>query len=277
MKRLLIPIILTVGLMSCEKTITLDINESKTQISIEGQVTDVPGYQYVKVSRSVDFYSSGKTPRVTDATVVMNDDEGNVYTFIHNPNNHADSLGYYLPETPFTGVVGRTYTLNVMVDGVTYTAHDKIYRVVPIDKLEYDIDQDEKDDPEIPGRYYELLITVKEPKETKDYYLFKAYRNDSLTYDSDTDVYYADDELIGENIDGLPLPVYYSMNDKARIEVYSLSREAYIFYRDLEKVLNNDGGLFGQPPSNPRSNFNNNALGLFQASSMAQKSLVVGE
>jgi hypothetical protein len=263
--------------MSCEKTITLDINESKTQISIEGQVTDVPGYQYVKVSRSVDFYSSGKTPRVTDATVVMNDDEGNVYTFIHNPNNHADSLGYYLPETPFTGVVGRTYTLNVMVDGVTYTAHDKIYRVVPIDKLEYDIDQDEKDDPEIPGRYYELLITVKEPKETKDYYLFKAYRNDSLTYDSDTDVYYADDELIGENIDGLPLPVYYSMNDKARIEVYSLSREAYIFYRDLEKVLNNDGGLFGQPPSNPRSNFNNNALGLFQASSMAQKSLVVGE
>jgi hypothetical protein len=207
----------------------------------------------------------------------VEDDQGNTFNFVHNPNGHADSLGIYLPETPFVGVIDRTYSLTVMVDGKSYEATDKLYRLVPIDKLEYVIDKDEEDDPEDPGRFYEVRLWVKEPQETRDYYLFESYRNGELAYDNDTDVYYGDDELIGENIDGVSLPVFYSKDDVAEIVVYSLSRDGFIFYRDLEKLINNDGGMFGTPPANPRTNLSNGAVGFFQVSAIQSAQITIGQ
>ena len=98
-----------------------------------------------------------------------------------------------------------------------------------------------------------------------------------LEYANETDVYFSDDELIGENIDGIPLPVLYGPSDQARIEVFSLSRGAFVFYRDLQKLLANDGGMFANPPANPRSNLSNGALGFFQVSAVQSGELVIGE
>src|SRR5690606_30809901 len=145
----------------CEKTIELDLNKTEARVVIEGMVTNYAGYQYVKVSRTAGFYTDGATPRITDATVQLEADLGNTFPYIHNPGAHADSIGYYLPETPFIGEVGRTYTVTVVADGETYTASDKINRLVPIDKVEYAIDEEEQEDPEDPGRFYELLLYVK--------------------------------------------------------------------------------------------------------------------
>lgn len=277
MKNILIIILTLFVLTSCEKTVELDLQDSTPKIVIEGLVTDRAGHQYVKVSRSAGFYSTGKTPRVSDATVVIVDDQENTFSFIHNPNGHADSVGYYLPETPFMGEIGRTYTLTVVVDGQTYEGTDTMFRLTPIDKLDYRINEEEQEDPEDDGRFYELLLFVKEPQDTKDYYLFKSFRNGVLEYESDTDVYYADDELIGENIDGISLPLFYAVDDVAKIEVQSLSRQAFIFYRDLSKLLNNDGGMFGTPPANPRTNLSNDAVGFFQVSAIQSAELVIAE
>lgn len=277
MKNILIIIITLFVFTSCEKTVELDLENSTPKIVIEGLVTDREGHQYVKVSRSAGFYSTGKTPRVSDATVMIADDQGNTFSFVHNPNSHADSTGYYLPETPFTGAIGRTYTLTVVADGQTYEASDTMFRLTPIDKLEYRINEEEQEDPEDDGRFYELLLFVKEPQDTKDYYLFKSFRNGALEYQNDTDVYYADDELIGENIDGISLPLFYAVDDVAKIEVQSLSRQAFIFYRDLSKLLNNDGGMFGTPPANPRTNLSNDAVGFFQVSAIQSAELVIAE
>lgn len=262
-------------LTSCEKTIFLDMKQTEPKIIIEGQVTDLATHNYVKISRSTGFYHTGIAPRITDATVTVEDDEGNIFSFIHYQGEHPDSAGFYFPEVPFNGVMNRTYTLTVVTEGKTFTAQDKILRLVPLEKLEYQINTNEQDDPEDPGRFYELLLYVKEPKDTRDYYLFKCYRNGVLEYADENDIYFADDELIGENIDGIPLPVFYEKDDVARVEVYSLTRNAFVFYRDLQKLLNNDGGMFGTPPANPRSNISNGGLGLFQVSAIQTGELVI--
>jgi hypothetical protein len=277
MKNIVLFFALILFLSACEKTVYLDLDQSKPKVVIEGVVTDRAEMQFVKVSRSSGFYSNGGTPKVTDATVVVEDNLGNSYNFVHNPNGNADSVGIYLPEVPFSGVIGRTYKLTVMVDGKSYEGSDTMYRLVPIDKLESRIDEDEEDDPEDPGRFYELRLWVKEPKETRDYYLFKNYRNGELAFDADTDIYYADDEFIGENIDGVSLPVFYAKDDVAEIVVYSLSREAFIFYRDLDKLLNGDGGMFSPPPANPRTNLSNDAVGFFQVSAVQSGELTIGQ
>lgn len=261
---------------ACEETTELDLRQTPAKIVIEGLVTDKPGYQSVKVSRSTHFYGSGRTPRVTNAVVTVSDDAGQTFAFIHNPSGHPDSLGIYLPEAGFAGEVGRTYTLSVEVDGEEYKGSDQLLSVIPIDSLEFRINEDEREDPKEAGKYYELLVYAREPQEEKNFYLFKYYRNDSLIFYSDTDIYYSDDVVLGENIDGVPSPVYYGPEDSARLEVYSLTRQGFIFYNDLYTILNNDGGgMFGPIPASPRSNLTNGALGFFQVSAIEEKETLV--
>src|SRR5687768_11142661 len=111
-------------LVSCDEPFQLDSTQAPPRVIIEALVTDQAGLQVVKLSRSADFYSSGATPRITNAQVRVTDDMGNVFQFIHNPNNHADSAGIYVPQVSFTGEIGRTYTLTVEADGEIFTAQD---------------------------------------------------------------------------------------------------------------------------------------------------------
>lgn len=277
MKKVVVLIIGSVLFWSCDEPVRLDVTQGESRIVIEGQVTNLEGQQYVKVSRSNGFYESGKTPRVTDASVIVKDDTGSEFQFIHNPGNYADSAGYYLPQTPFIGEVGKTYFLTVTIGDQTYEAQDNLFSVTTIDSLAYQIDEDEREDPEDEGKFYEVLIYAKEPQDTEDYYLFKFYRNDSLKLDFDTDIYFTDDETLGENIDGVSSPIFFAPGDKARCEIFSLSRQAFVFYSDLQSLLNNDGGLFSQPPANSRTNLTNGALGFFQASAMHVSEIEIKE
>ena len=270
-------LMIVVALTACEKTVYLDLDQNDSRIIIEGQVTNKPGYQYVKISRSVGFYETGESPRVEDAIVIVSDDSGNEYEFVHNPGGDADSSGFYLPLNAFQGQIGRTYKLSAAVDGQMYEAEDKMFSVTTIDSLAFRVNEDEAEDPKDGNKFYEVLIYAVEPQGTTDYYLFKFYRNDSLKVYNDTDIYYADDEVLGEQIDGVPSPIYYEPGDTARVEAYSLSRNGFVFYNDLQTLLTSDGGLFSQPPSNSRTNLSNGALGYFQASAMDMKDIIIKE
>jgi hypothetical protein len=256
-------------LISCEVPYELDLDQTPVSVVVEGLITDHPDYQYIRISRSVNFYATGNTPRVTDAVVSISDDAGNTINFVHNPNNHPDSAGYYLPESTFAGVIGRTYTMRAEVDGVLFEASDKLVSGIPMDSMSYAIDPEERQNPREEGRFYEVLMFANEPPDEANFYLFKFFRNDTLALANDTDIYFSDDKLLAENIDGVPAPVFYAQNDSAGVEVYSISRVAYVYYSDLWALLNNDaGGMFGPIPSSPRTNISNGGLGFFQVSAL---------
>lgn len=262
--------------VACDEPYEMDLNQSEPKIVIEALLTNQPGYQYVKVTRTNGFYETGATPRIQDAVVSVTDDGGNVYNYVHNPGGNEDSVGFYLPQTPFTGTVGRVYTLRVEADDEVFEASDKLLAVTTMDSLGYRIDTDEEEDPEDEGKFYELLMYTKEPQDEDNYYLFKFYRNDSLTFEVDSDIYFSDDELLAENIDGVSSPIYYGVGDKGRVEMFSLSRKGFIYYNDLSSLLNNDGGgMFGSVPSSPRTNLTNGALGFFQVSALDISEVVV--
>ncbi len=275
MKYLMLIILLGVFLTGCDEAIQLDLKQTPTRLVIEGQITDVPGRQFVRVSRSLGFYQSGEAEKVSNAQVTISDDTGEEIEFIHNPNSSEDSVGYYIPAGNYTGAIDRTYTMTVVVDGVTYTASDKLVRVTKIDSIGWQPNRSRERDEPSDGKIWELLMYAKEPQETEDNYLFKFYRNDSLIYTDETDVYIFNDYGIGERIDGVASPVYYAPNDKARVEMYSISRDGYLFYNDLVTIMNSDGGMFSPPPANPRSNITGGALGFFQVSSMTTAEVVV--
>jgi hypothetical protein len=275
MRKLLIILIFPLVLAGCDVPIDLDIEQTPPQIAIEALVTNRPGQPFVRVTLSADFYYEGAASHVSDAIVTLRNDLGQSVAFSHYAGNNTDSTGYYLPPQGFAGQVGRIYTLSVLARGKTYEATDSLKYVTSIDSLAYRPNVYAQQDPPSDGKIYELLIYAKEPQESKDYYLVKYYRNDSLTYGGDSDVYVLDDYGVGENIDGVPSAIWFGIGDKAEIEMYSLTRQGFLFYNDLVIIMNSDGGMFSPPPANPRTNFSNGALGFFQVSAASSRSIVL--
>lgn len=261
-------IFLFTAMFACEETILLDIDQAPEKVVIEGLLTDRSKDQYIRVSRTEDFYSTSTPEKVTNAIVRVRSSDGNEYNYIQF------SPGYYVPQTEFSGEVGKTYQLTVTIGNTTYTSEDELLRITPVDSLGYrPYEGFETDEPE--AELFELLLYFREPRDTKDYYMFKFYTNDTLTYNSPNDIYVTSDDALGESINGFPSPVQFAANDTARMELYSLSRNGYIYYSDLTNLLFSDGGMFGPVPANPRSNISNGALGFFQVSAVTSASRII--
>jgi hypothetical protein len=267
-------------LSACEKGVVLDLEQVAPKIVIEGLVTNHPDFQYVKISRSNDFYTTGPTPRVNNAVVTVTDDLGNSTQFVHNPNSHKDSSGYYLPPSSFLGVVGRTYSLRIDLEGIVYQAQDRLNPVLSVDSLTSELDPEEvedPDDPDHPDRVYSVKFYAKEPQNTVDYYLFTFFRNDTLVLEREIDIYFSDDALLAENINGVEFPGHYALDDTVVVNTFSMSRQGFVFYSDLATLLNSDGGMFSPPPANCRNNLSNGALGFFQVSAVVVAKIIVKE
>jgi hypothetical protein len=277
MRHLSTILLLLATLVGCDVPIELDLQQTPPQVTIEALLTDKPDQPFVRVTLSTDFYSEDAADGVPDAVVTLKNDVGQSVAFLHYPGTNTDSVGYYLPPAGFAGHIGRIYTLSVVAAGKTFEATDSLKYVTSIDSLAYRPNIYAVQDPPPDGKIYELLIYAKEPQETKDYYLVKYYRNDSLTYGWETEVYVLDDYGVGESIDGVPSAIWYGMNDKAEIEMYSLTRQGFLFYNDLVIIMNSDGGMFSPPPANPRSNFSNGAPGFFQVSAVSSRTIVLKE
>lgn len=268
---------LSVFFFSCEETINIDTITSETRVVIDGVLTNNSDLNFIKLSYTRGFYSLDANPAITDAVVTVTDDAGNEVTYVHNPNNDPSKKGVYLPQTPYAGTIWTTYHLKVTVDGVDYTATETMLPVTKIDSLTISIDEDERKDPEEEGEFYEVLFYAKEPQDRVDHYLFKFYKNGLPLRDFEGDIYFSEDDFLGEAINGVPTAGYYKLGQYAKVEMYSITREAFIFYNDLSNLLNNDGGMFSPPPANPRTNLSSGAFGYFQVSAVDLMEIEVKE
>ncbi len=259
---------MTVFFVSCEETIDIDTITSEPKVVIDGVLTNNSELNFIKLSYTRGFYSLDPNPSITDALVTVTDDADNEVVYIHNPNNDPSKKGYYYPQTPYAGSIWTTYRLKVTVDGVDYTASETMLPVTEIDSLTVIIDEEEMEDPDEEGEFYEVLFYAKEPQDRVDHYLFKFYKNGLTLRDFEGDIYFADDDFLGESISGVPTAGYYKLGQYAKVEMYSITREAFIYYNDLSNLLNNDGGMFTPPPANPRTNLSNGAFGYFQVSAV---------
>lgn len=275
-------VILIGGLIvSCDTAFDLNIDQAPTKVVIEGLVTNESKRHFVKVTTTKEYGKPGASPVVDNATVSVVDNQGNEYSFVHNDTGESNLDGYYF-STAFAGIIGNTYTMTVEVDGNTYTGSDVLLRVTAVDSLSIEVDEDLRDiDPEDlpvdidPDEFYEVFFFAKEPQDTKDYYLFKFYKNGKILKDFESDIYFAEDTFVGEDIHDLATAGYFALEDTATVEFYSLTREGFVYYTDMFNVLNNDGGMFGAVPSNPRTNLMGGALGYFQTSAVSRLSIIV--
>lgn len=275
MKRIPIYTIVLFGIASfvgCEEVVDLDIDQAPPQLVIDGLVTSEDTTHFVRITRSADFYGNGGED-VTDASVQVSDEIGNIYNYTHNPEGYDSLNGFYYSDQQYSGREYGIYNLDITIGGDSYNASDTLRPITTIDSLQIQIDQDAVDDPDSDGKIYQVLLYAKEPQETTDFYYFKFYRDNVL--DASDNVFVFDDKLLGESLNGLPSPVHFREGEYASVEIYSLTRVQFVYFTDLGNILNNDGGMFSPPPANPRSNISGGALGLFQVSGVSRGSILI--
>ena len=273
MRKFLYIYIAVIGLfVSCEEVVVIDLEQSQPQIVIEGLLTNKDTVHFVKVSQSIQFYETGLNP-ILNAVISVNGN-GEEYLYSHNPMGLDSLKGYYFSDASYAGKIGEAYTLNVDVSGINYAAIDTMLNVTQIDSLTFELADDPSEEDEMDGKIYQLFLYAPEPQETDDYYQFQFLRdNELVAYPNN--MYVFSDVALGPSLNGLPSPVLFREGEIAQVQIYSLTKEQYVFYTDLSNILNSDGGMFSPAPANPRNTFTNNALGLWQVSAVSEDAILI--
>ncbi|MBN1253155.1 MAG: DUF4249 domain-containing protein [Bacteroidales bacterium] len=260
---------------SCTEVIDLELNTSENnKLVVEGSITTEQKSHTVKLSRTTDYFSNQATPKELGAKLSISDDE-NIFYLTDDDND-----GIYITDENVKGQAGKTYRLDIELEnGEKYFAESFLKPIFPMDSLKYEYKK--SDFPFDENYYYSIYLYVQEPPSIGDYYQWELYING--IHDSDTlrnKTIVSDEMVNGVYISKWPvyvIPDYKILNDTnmVKIQMLSISKEAYDF--ELALILETDysGSNFSGPPANIPTNISNGALGFFSASDIVEDSIEV--
>lgn len=244
---------------SCEKEIMVDLRTAPPKLVIEGIVQENQPAR-VRLTTTKGFYEDNEFPTLTNATVVISDDEGNEEAL------RLDDSGWYVARK-LIGKIGETYNLTVEYEDKIYTASSKMPPCVKIDSVSsikvpiYDIP-------------FPVLHFTDPPGEENHYYRNLIYVNGKrVKKDNET--------TSAEFVDGYPIqriiPIMMGQlddeedelqrGDEITIELYSIDKATFLFFETLGQV---DNSL-----NNPTTNITGGALGYFGAYPMDKTSMII--
>jgi len=253
-------LILSISLFSCKKIINVDLKNAPSELVIEGLVNDV-GPATITVSKSVTFSSSNTFPPVSGAFITIKDDVGNTYTLSESP-----TAGTYTTALVI-GKSGRTYSMNVNVNGTIYTAESTMPALVTLDTIMPDqitfgnkllkVVTPVYTDPPGLGNYYQLVEKVNS-RLIKNVNAWNDNVNDGGT--NTRRLIYSDD------VDSLNIKT----GDTVTVEMRCIDKNIFNYMYALADLSSSQ-----TTPSNPVSNISNGALGYFSAHTSRQKKIVM--
>jgi len=274
---------------SCTEEIDLNLNQHEKKLVIEALITDQPGPYFVRLTRTsnslytpniADTNYSSHAEIVKNATVIISDNVGNIDTLVPSPyyfytysiSGEDSLLGYYTTKN-FQGVSGRKYFLKVEADGKVILAEADMMPVPDIDTIVFNISPGDpgKPDKTVP------LVKMQSADYNGMYYMFTA-KNRPNTIHYNMAVFSI---IKCENNNANLYPLYnetstegwhYNSSDEfhdtTQFFVYSLNEECYHFHKNIVRQFSNDGGAYKPSPSTPQGSFGDEAIGLFQVSSV---------
>lgn len=242
---------------SCEDVIELDLDQVAPKLVVEANMSDQPGPYFIELSETANFYDDNNFNPKAGAEVIIYDEIGNRETL------RETTPGIYQTSTT-QGVRGVKYTLEIMSEGKTYTATNRIPdQGNPIDSLvvKYEEESIFRDE-----GYY-VTVTTQDPAGVDNYYRLKIFVNglayifnqDSEDSYEDNNIYLSSDKFTDGQYLEFGLSPMLKPGDKVKVELYHISKATYDYYRTLLDAI----GTGGLAPANPISNFGEQALGNF--------------
>jgi hypothetical protein len=247
---------------SCDKEIQLPLDSNASLLVIDASITDEVGPYIVKISKSKDVSNTQNYPIVENAMVILFDNQGQRDTLSYTNN------GIY--ETNFIkGIAGRTYNLEVLVDGKKYTAASTMANKVSLNNLRVNtflVNGETR---------YSIIPEYLDPIQLGNSYRFIQKINDTL----DQTFHVFNDNLNNGKINQRPLrggsdSLEVKLNDNISVEMQCITRPTYLYYYTLN-LQSGAGPGGGTTPANPPTNIQGGALGIFSAHTVTRKTIRV--
>ncbi|UUC44312.1 DUF4249 domain-containing protein [Flavobacterium cerinum] len=252
---------------SCEEVVDVKLDTAPPRLVVDAAINWIKGTtgseQTIYLTTTADYFGT-EIPKVSGATVFITNSSNVDFPFLEV------AAGEYSC-TNFQPVLGETYTLTVVAQGVTYKATEKMISVPSIQNIE------QKNDGGFTGDQIELKTYYNDPGDEDNYYLFRYIRNSTLAVFRTSD-----DRFVQGNT---TFDIYshedLEANDKVNIRLMGISRQYYNYMNILISVVNGGGGPFQTPPATVRGNVinqNNQAnypLGYFSLSEVDETTYTV--
>lgn len=258
---------------SCQDEVFLELDQKDDRIPvIEGYWTDQGINNEVKISLSKNYYDSLDQELVRDAEVFVRElSTGRKITF-----SYLNATRSYRPNFGERAKVGETYQLNVNWKGQVFQSEGLMLEAPTLDSVTYAYQEKRL----FRDEGYYVKVYGKIPFPDNNYYRIRVIENDTLK--NQREDYLLFDDAFGLRVfeEGLELGYAFQKNDRVRMELYRLNKDAFDYLSQLVNLLFNDGGLFSPPPQNPESNIrvvkgDTQVLGYFVVSPVLTRTVVL--
>ena len=261
---IIITMLISIGIVSCEKNVTVEIPQQEEAIVVEGYI-ETGEFPYVILSKTLPFFGQINTSDVFQNLISV------ATVFIDN-GTQIDTLssfsGFYF-STQMRGEVGKTYKLTILANGKTLTAQTTIPNPVKLDSVWWKVN----------GTRDSLGFAwahLSDPDTTGNTYRWLARRINRYTYGPNTgevkdSIFTApiggsvfEDKFINGRSFDFNFPrgslnfsdkaddnnderFYYKYGDTIVIKFSAIDRSHFQFWRSEETQVGNNGNPFGSP------------------------------
>lgn len=290
MRYLVLLIVCSLALVSCEKEVQFDMGTAEQKLVVEG-VIETGVAPYVLLTNSIGFFSRVDLNTladafVHDAEVLVTDGTDSVFLREYEVENQGVSFYFYSVDTAgaagatFVGEVGKTYQLAIRVNGKSYTSSTTIQPPNPLDSI-WAIPMSDAATAENPeGRWLMARYTdPPEPGNAARYFTrinnsaFVAPRfsvNDDVLVNGTS----IELQLQGGLIDAEGEPVPFNLGDTVTVKWCAIDKPVFEFWRTLEFSYASIGNPFSSPVE-ISTNIEGGALGVWAGYSPSYLSLVI--
>jgi hypothetical protein len=309
--RCLTAFILIITATGCVKQFLPEFGTDPNLYVVEGLITDQPGSQGVRVSRSIPLGKSSDLIPVSGCNVWITNDLGTKYTLT------GASSGMYFTSNDFRGVVGRKYTLYVEVTRydvptkkkvVDFTVQSKpaeMLPVPPIDSLYYEkLQLTAENGFPVEGEGCQVLLNTSDPANKSRFFRWdysETWKIQGPTYQKTINsvcwITNNSDEINAKAVTGLSenkikaQKVKFISNQSDRLSVryriqvnqYSLNENEFNYWSDLEKITQQSGNFYDITPASVNGNLfivgnpDRQVLGYFSVSAKSSKVMYIDD
>jgi Domain of unknown function (DUF4249) len=260
-KNIALGLLFALTFSNCQDVIDLDLDKVDPQLVIEANLTDQPGKQQVRITKTVPFDQSNVFPAVSGAFVTIGDNTGLLDTL------QQTAPGVYETKRLKQGISGRTYTLRATVESKQYTAVCTMPKAVPFDNLTTNLSN-------FGGNASQNLVPeFTDPVGLGNYYNFAIIKNG----ERQPQIYTLDDELSDGRRITRPLlnpNLELKSGDVCTVEMYCLDPVVFKYFLSIQLTSGNGPGG-GTTPANPDNNFGNACLGYFSAHPLQSRTVTI--
>jgi len=285
--------IIALSMNSCEDPIGVELESADALITVDAWINSNAEDQTIRLTESQSYFDNNFTKGLTGASVVVRRDDGQEFSFA------GDGNGNYIwsSDGNTIGGVEDEFQLEIIANGDVLTANTILNRVPIVDSIYQEFVDDMGF---VDGIMIEIL--TRDFEGLGDTYWIKTFKNGvflnkadeiNIAYDAGFDSGAETDGIVfippirfllnpfedDDPTDDIDIPSWVP-GDLARVEIHSISNDAFIFMETMrDQLLNSDNGIFAEPLANTRGNVTASSgatvLGVFNVAAISAEERII--